>query len=378
MKKIIFIILLMLAPLGVFAQDNSAEIDFFYSKTCGVCASMKPFLDTLEGENCDLTVRRHMVSQEFNLLEQLYNQHQVPTMEQGRVPITFINDKYFIGFSDKVEQEIRGYINQSDDCNPIDEIRDEIKFFGFNIKTNKLTPLPLAIILGTLDGFNACAMVALGFLLTTLIATGIRKKVMLIGGTFILVSGLVYFFFISTWLNLFLVSKNLDLITTIAGIVVIIFAITLFREYIHGIVCKICQVPGKKDTIFTKAQRKLFSKLRELTKKEVSTFVLLLGVILIAIGVNSVELVCSFGFPVAFTKILTNMNLTGLSYYFYLLIYIIFYMIDDFLIFLIAVITLKITGVSEKYLRLIKLISAFVLLILGLILLIRPEILALL
>jgi len=375
MKKILFILLFLLIPFSISAQP---EIDFFYSKTCHVCADMKPFLDVLEGENCDLVINRHIASQESDLLEQLYEDYNVPTTEQGRVPITFINGKYFLGFSDQVEQDIRDYIDKGEECNPEDEIRDNVNFLGLTFKINKIAPLPLAIILGTLDGFNACAMVALGFLLTTLIATGIRKKVLLIGGTFILVSGIVYFLFISTWLNLFLISKNLDVITLIAGVVVIIFSITLFREYIHGIICKICRVPGKQDSAFTKAQRKLFNKLKDLTKKDISLFWLLIGVTLIAIGVNSVELVCSFGFPVAFTKILTNMNLTGFSYYFYLLVYILFYMIDDFIIFLIAVFTLKITGVSEKYLKAIKLISAFALLILGLILLIKPEVLAML
>ena len=380
--RYLILLLLLLIPFGVFADHNDTEVDvnFFYSKTCHVCGDMKPFLEELEGENCELNVNRYIASQESDLLEGLYREYDVPKIEQGRVPITFIGSMYFVGFDEQTEADIRVHIRHEIDgteCPLVERERKEVKFLGFTIKTDKMAPLPLSIILGTLDGFNACAMVALGFSLTTLIATGTRKRLILIGGTFILVSGAVYFLFISTWLNLFLISKNLELITMVAGIVVLIFAITLFREYIHGIICKICQIPNKKDSIFTKAQRKLFDKLRELTKKEISTIVLLLGVIVIAIGVNSVELICSFGFPVAFTKILTNMNLTGLSYYFYLLIYIIFYMIDDFLIFLFAVITLRITGVSEKYLKYIKLISAFVLFILGLVLLIKPDLLAL-
>jgi len=78
-----------------------------------------------------------------------------------------------------------------------------------------------------------------------------------------------------------------------------------------------------------------------------------------------VELFCSFGFPLAFTNFLTTLNLSTSSYYFYLITYVVFYMIDDFIIFLIALATLRITKMSDKYLRFIMLISGIVLLLLG-------------
>ena len=105
-------------------------------------------------------------------------------------------------------------------------------------------------------------------------------------------------------------------------------------------------------------------------------WLVLVTVATVAAGINLIEIFCSFGFPVAYTKILTGFSLSSVSYYFYLLVYIGFYMLDDFLIFLAAVITLRVTKVSEKYLKAVKLISGLALLLLGLAILFRPEFLA--
>ncbi|MCK4554762.1 hypothetical protein KAU19_07470, partial [Candidatus Parcubacteria bacterium] len=210
-----------------------------------------------------------------------------------------------------------------------------------------------------------------------LITSGSRKRIILIGGTFILISGLVYFLFIAAWFNLFLITFNIKLITNLVAVIIILSAIFILRDYFTDVVCKLCEVNPEKQNIFTKIQQKLFAKMQQFSSTDVPLPIALLGIAVVAAGVNMIELACSFGLPLVFTKILTSWKLSKASYYFYLLVYILFYMIDDFVIFLIAVYTLKITQASQKYLKLVTLISGIVLLILGLIMLINPEILIL-
>ncbi|MBU3918603.1 hypothetical protein KKC63_01715 [Patescibacteria group bacterium] len=386
-----FISVFCIANKVLADHQEPIDVNFFYSKTCPHCIDENAFLEKMEEKYCQLDINRYLVSEDDNweILQSFYQEYSVPEKIDGikvygAVPITFIKDKYFLGYSgdERTGMEIENYIKvlTGEICATSTPVAtstesDSATFFGWKISFADTSPLLLAIILGILDGFNACAMVALAFLLTMLIATGMRKRVVIVGGTFILVSGIVYFLFTSAWLNLFLISRNLDVITTIAGIVVIIFAIVLLREYILGIVCKICGIDTGKDSIATKTQKGLFLKLKEITKKDIALPLLILGVAVIAVAINSIELVCSFGFPLVFTRILTSLGLSTFSYYFYIFVFIFFYMLDDFIIFLLAVFTLRITGISEKYLKIVKLISAIVLLILGLIMLIRPELL---
>ena len=395
-KKIVAFYLLFFLMLGlnqtVFAHEK-VDMDFFYSKTCPHCLAEEAFLDILEEKYCQLGIEKFEISKRENIemLKGLYKEYEVPEDKWGLVPVTFIEGKYFLGYGGdettgkQIEDWIAGLITH-DNCdeepviNPWTtevELRKTVKlpFIG-EIALTGFSPFAMAVVLGGLDGFNACAMVALGFLLSVLITSGIRKRVILIGGTFILVSGLVYFLFISTWLNLFLVLEQTKLITLIVSTIIIGFAVLSLKDYFHDIVCKICETNPEKLGFLAKFEQKLFHKMKRLTQSNKSLIWLLLGVGGVAAGVNLVELACSFGFPLAFTKALTDLGISRASQYFYLLIYILFYMLDDLLVFLVAVFTLRISNVSQKYLKTIKLISGLILLILGLVMLFRPELLS--
>jgi len=71
--------------------------------------------------------------------------------------------------------------------------------------------------------------------------------------------------------------------------------------------------------------------------------------------------------------VLTVNNITGFTKIIYLLIYIFFYMIDDMVVFSISMITLEATGVTNKYNKLCTLISAIIMIIMGLLLIIKPD-----
>lgn len=388
MKKIFLILaifILLLNSFRICSARDKIEAYFFYSKTCPHCAEERSFLNGIEKKYPEIEVKKMEASGEENMTEltRLYEKYGVPQKTWGWVPILFIGEKYFLGYENEfttgkeIEDYIAGLIQGIDNnssANDLDRVIN-LPLFG-PMDISRLSPLFLAIILGALDGFNACAMVVLGFLLTILVSTGIREKVILIGGTFILVSGIIYFLFISAWLNLFLVLERIRLITVSAGIVVILFSLLLLKDYFQGVTCKLCEVQPGKQGFFNKIQERLFEKIKDLSLKKASLPLLLLGVAAVSGAINLIELVCSFGFPLAFTEALSDCSLPQISYYFYILIYTIFYMIDDFIIFLIAVFTLKITRVSARYLKVIKLISAFCLLVLGLVILFKPELLA--
>ena len=389
---ILFFCLLSFLPIQPTNAADQVELDFFYSETCPHCVKEYKFLNNeIEPKYENVKINKYVLSKQKNvdLLEEFYAEYEIPKNIHGYVPITFIDDVYYSGFNDRIAMQIESKIInltkyeaadepiEDGDSQMADELRKTVKvpFFG-EIDLKNSSPLTLSIILGTLDGFNACAMIALGFLLAVLIGTGVRKKVILIGGTFILVSGAVYFLFISAWLNLFMITQNIAFITSIVAIIVIIFAILILRDYIRNIVCKICHINPKGATIWQKMEKYLFTKMQYYATTPMSTFLMLLGVAGVAVGINTVELVCSFGFPLAFTKALTDMGMSTGSYYFYLILYIMFYMLDDFIIFLIAVITLRVTGISDKYLKFVMLISGIMLLILGIVMLFKPSLLA--
>jgi len=393
MKKIFLLTAIVCLFFAFFdvatAQSEQADIFFFYSESCPHCAQEKNFLEKIEKKYDDLVINKYSLAEKSSveLLKQFYNEYDVPEEVWGFVPVTFLKEKYLVGYGgDEITgKEIENCIqeclaeNGGSGTEWMEASLKEINvpFLG-TVEVSSLSPLFLSMVMGALDGFNACAMVALGFLLSVLVSSGTRKRLILIGGTFILISGLVYFLFISAWFNLFLITFNIGIVTNIVAVVMILSSIFILRDYFSGVVCKLCQVSSGKDNFLTRVQRNLFNKMQRFATSDVSLPVAILGISVVAAGVNMIELACSFGLPMAFTKILTGWNLTRISYYFYLIVYIIFYMIDDFVIFLIVAYTLKMTQASEKYLRTMTLVSGLVLLGLGIIMLINPSLLTLL
>ena len=131
---------------------------------------------------------------------------------------------------------------------------------------------------------------------------------------------------------------------------------------------------GPSLTISDSAKPKLFKRMRKIIN-ESSLPIALTGVIILAFTVNSIELLCTAGFPAIYTNILTLNNLSSFSYYSYLLLYILMYMLDDLVVFTIVVLTLSSKKLTEKQGKWMKFISGFMMLILGLLLILKPQLL---
>lgn len=371
MKKIIFVSVVMLSALGanfVLAQ-TPLTIDFFYSETCPHCAKEKVFLADLQEKYPDLVVNRYEVinnKENQKLLQDFYQQYGVPVQEMGLVPATFTAKKYFIGFNDQIGKDIEDCLKQClNQGNNSGGQKMKVPVLG-EFDPSKISLFALAAVLGTLDGFNPCAMWVLLILISLLLATKSRKQILLVGGTFILAEGLLYLLFMSAWLNVFLAIGYVSLTKIFIGIFGIIFGIWRIKEFLtwQPGVCKVTEGTGSKDKIFDRVKNVV---------KPAAVPATVLGVILLAFGVNMIEFFCSAGFPVIFTRVLALQDLGTLQYYFYLVLYDLFYMLDDFIVFGFALFTLNRFGFSDKYNRYSTLFAGLLILILGLILIFKPE-----
>jgi hypothetical protein len=71
--------------------------------------------------------------------------------------------------------------------------------------------------------------------------------------------------------------------------------------------------------------------------------------------------------------VLAMNNLSTVNYYLYILLYILFFMIDDLIVFFVAMFTLKMTGITNKYARYSHLIGGAVMILIGILLIFKPE-----
>lgn len=381
MRKEFWIFLIIIISFFIFAPQvlsgEKIEVYFFWGEGCPHCAKEKVFLEKLEKKYPEIEIKSYEVyynSENQKLFQEFAKKYNV---QQLGVPLTIIGEKFFLGYRDDETsgKEIENYLQKIlKEEKPKEEIgKIKLPIFG-EISLSKLSLPALTVLLGTLDGFNPCAMWILLFLIALLINTRSRKRMFLVGGTFILASGIVYFLLLSAWLNLFLAISYVNLTRILIGT----FALGAGTWQIKNFLTfnpKVCRVLG----ITPKGLKgKLNGRLRARTEKIVAsplTLAMIGGLIILALGVNLVEFFCSAGLPATFTRILALNQLSTLSYYFYLLLYTFVFMLDDLIIFSLAVITLSKIGFTDKYNYWATLIGGLLIFTLGILLIFKPELL---
>jgi hypothetical protein len=187
----------------------------------------------------------------------------------------------------------------------------------------------------------------------------------IIAGAFVLVSGVVYFAFMAAWLNLFIIigiSRNVQIL--IATVAIVVGSINL-KDYFAF-------KKGLSLGIPETSKSGLYVKVRNIVQAQNITAALL-GVVMVAVLVNLLELICTAGLPAIYTQVLTLQKLQPMEYYAYLLLYNLAYIFDDALMVSVVVITLHKYKVSEKQGRWLKLISGGFIIALGFMLLLIPE-----
>jgi thiol-disulfide isomerase/thioredoxin len=225
----------------------------------------------------------------------------------------------------------------------------------------------LTLVLAGMDAFNPCAFFVLLFLLSLLVHAKSRTRMAIVGGTFVLFSGLVYFVFMAAWLNVFLIAGELRVITLIAGLLALTVAALNIKDFFWF-------KEGPSLSFPESAKPGLFKRMRGIVATG-SLGPMLASTVLLAIVANSYELLCTAGFPMVYTRVLTLAQLETWQYYAWLAAYNVIYVIPLLAIVIVFVKTMGARKLSESEGRILKLVSGFMMLGFGLLLLLAPQML---
>ena len=370
------IVLLLLAAmslagngLAMAAEPAPAEeLQVFVRPGCPYCEAAKRFLPELQRTRPKLRIRIRDISEDRQALADLQNLADRFGLRPIGVPAFYLRGKLIVGFdsAETTGRELAALLDQPAAPGITDGSAPAIQLPLLGPVDLRRLGLPLfTIVLGLLDGFNPCAMWLLLFLLSMLINLRDRKKMFLIGGVFVAVSGLVYFAFMAAWLNIFFLIGMSRLTQLLLGAIALLVGSLNVKDYFaFG--------AGLSVGIPERAKPRIYRQVRQIIRAENLTGALA-AVSLLALLVNTVELLCTAGIPAIYTRVLTEQALPGWAYYGYLALYNLAYMADDSLMLAIAVVTLSGRKLQERGGRWLKLVSGMVMLALGLILLLRPE-----
>ncbi len=228
----------------------------------------------------------------------------------------------------------------------------------------------MSFVLGLVDGFNPCAMWTLFVLLGFLLPMEDSRKRWLIGSVFIGSSAIIYFGALLAYLYGFeaiaqnLATSVMSWVFTVVGLMAIVgggFALVNAKD--KGIECDVRDAASKK---------KFHQRLGKILAYE-NIFFVLIGVTILAFSVNALELLCSVAIPTIFTSTLISLDLTMLEKWSALLIYDFAYILDDLLVFTIAIKTLSLKVFSPRLVQVANFIGGIFMIFLGLLLIFDSE-----
>ena len=393
----IFIFFLTLAGsvLSAFAADKleqpwysmtggksvSVNLYFFWSKKCPHCLAAVPFIEVLNQKYDWLSVQSRELTEHPEHVDQYLSMAARVGQEARSVPAFLWCGNMVVGYDNT--ENMGAYLERElikcYEWIKINSLQQQQQPQPENLFNNPVISIPLlgtlsltdyslpvyTIILAGLDAFNPCAFFVLLFLLSLLVHAKSRKRILIVGSVFVLFSGIVYFLFMAAWLNVFLIMGQINIITLAAGLLAIAIALINIKDYFwfkHGVSLSI---PDS-------ARPGLYQRTRKLVTAG-STSAMVMATLGLAAFANLYEFLCTAGFPMVFTRILTMEELPAATYYLYLVLYNIIYIIPLLMIVIVFTVTFGMKKLQQQQGRQLKLLSGVMMLLLGLVLVVAPD-----
>ena len=379
--------------------SNNVEpvVIMFGRDDCGFCKKQFAWMEE-EGLPYEYL---NIITDEY--AKDLYNQ-VVEKHELSKVtPITVIGERVFVGFNgadttgksikaaleaaratdirtveEHLERALRQEVTTGGSCTDLECEAGQASGYTFDLPFIGIVDLKsfslfsLSAILGIIDGFNPCAMWVLITFLVILSQAGSKKKMIFLAGVFIVAEALMYNMILNVWYKTWDFIALDQYVTPLVGLLAlgggIFFLWRWNKNKSAQLVCDITDLDTQSKTI---------NKFQAIVNQPI-TIASVLAILIIAFSVNIIEFACSIGIPQAYTKILELNMLTFMERQWYIMIYTIGYMVDDFIVFGLAIWGYsKLQSHGGKYAQLSLLIGGLLMLLLGLILVIDPSALVL-
>ena len=389
------------------SQAKKVKIEYFGRKDCKNCANLEKFLKELSTKRDDFEYVEHKIDESKE--EKAFFDETASKLKLVKgTPIIYIDGHIIQGFNtaDTTGKEIENLINSGKTKDKILTLKEyvesgqtgnvssngavctgdtvcevpgltkgaenqvlvNIPIINKTVDLTNYSLLTMSIILGTIDGFNPCAMWVLVLFLTALIAVGNKVKMFRVAGLFILAEAVMYFFILNAWIYAWDFVGLDKWVTPLVGIVGIIGGIFFIRNYLKKGDTLECEVTDFEQ------RAKISKKIKDIANKPF-TLLTALAIIGLALSVNVIEFACSVGIPQTYTKILQINEVPFWTRQFYTFIYIIGYMIDDIIVFGFALMSVNKLQLTTKYSKWVNLFGGILMIILGLIMLIKPSLL---
>ena len=360
--------------------DASLPLYYYWGEGCPVCEEQAAFLDELSDAFPSLQVVSHELWRTQAHHPAFRRMAAAHGIEPRSVPTIFVGGEAFIGDGPSVRSGIVATIDRCLRESCPDSAASVIAAPPYPPAASHAIALPLigtidlglqplivsTVVIALVDGFNPCSLWVLTVLLGLVVRSGSRRQILLVGSTFLLTTALVYGLFIAGVFGVLAYVAHISLIQWLVGLVALIVGAVNVKDYFWF-------QKGLSFTISDREKPGIYRRIRGLLTPGHSNASLVAATFFMALGIALVELPCTAGFPVIWSAIVADHS-PDLSIFLALLaLYLMLYLLVELVIFLGALRTLSIARFEESHGRTLKLVGGMIMLALGLVLIISPQ-----
>lgn len=355
--------------LGPPAPPPELEVIVFHGDGCPYCARALDFVDDLRDRWPDLTVTDYEVWYDAGnrAIFQAAGQHY--GFDAGPVPVVILAGQVWIGFDAVVADELEARVEalyEGVAPPPTERTTIDVPFVG-RVDVGDRSLVLATLLIGFVDGVNPCSLWVLSMLLALVLHSGSRRRVLLVGGLFLLITSVLYGLYMVGFYSVLDVAGEAVWLRITVVVVAGGLGLLHLKEYVTN--------RGLSVTIPDAHKPGLYRRMRSLASADRSLPAVLGSTALLAIAVSLLETPCTAGLPLLWTNLLTARGVDGLGAVVLFLLYLSVFLLDELIVFGLAVFTMRAMKVQEHHGRALQLISGTLMVTLALTMLVAPAVL---
>ncbi len=363
-----------IAPIPAAHAEDAAPVTvtIFHGDGCPHCAAELDFLEALTDADPAVTVDAHEVWYDETGRDLLIQTAEQRGFEPSGVPVTIIGDHVWIGFDEATADAIVAAIAEEragpdqgppQDASPARSV--EIPLIG-EVVVEDLSLLASTVAIGFVDGVNPCSLWVLSLLLAMVAGRGSRRRVLVIGGVFLTITAAMYALYMVGMYSAASYLTGMGWLRVLVAAIAGTFGALQFKDGLG--------LSGGPSLSISPDQRPgLYARIRGLASPDRALAATVAGTAALAVLVSLLETPCTAGLPLLWTSLLAEQGVGPLQAAGLFAVYMTVFLLDEFIVFALAVLTLRATRLQERHGRALKLVAGSVLLCLAVTMLLRPD-----
>jgi cytochrome c biogenesis protein CcdA/glutaredoxin len=347
--------------------SDGVELIIFHGAGCPHCARALAFLDDLSSRQPLLDVVAYEVwHDEANraLFVATAAQHGI---EARAVPTIFLGESVWVGFDSTVQSQIEesvaalvaGLPPPSDERTSVD-----VPFVG-PVDVGDSSLVVATLVIGFVDGVNPCSLWVLSMLLALVLHSGSRSRIVVVGTVFLVVTSALYGLYMLGAYSALSYADKVVWIRLVVALVAGTFGLLHLKEYVtHS---------GLSVTIASDRKPGMYRRMRQLASPERSLPAVIGATAALAVGVSLAETPCTAGLPLLWTNLLAERQVSAAAAGLLFVIYLVVFLLDELVVFGLAVVTMRAFKVQQHHGRLLQLISGTLMVALAITMIVRPD-----